>query len=114
MLLYIICYNDNKLFSIHSCLIKREGASEGTVGSLDSLELYNFNEKISGTPKILKKKWGHFLKLDILKMSVFQNAKNKFSKKNEKSIFTQGCFKYQKNTPKFVTIKFYSFFEKGF
>ena len=29
----------------------REGVSEGTVGSLDSLELYNFNEKISGTPK---------------------------------------------------------------
>ena len=25
----------------------REGASEGTVGSLD---FYNFNEKISGTP----------------------------------------------------------------
>jgi len=33
-----------------------------------------------------KKKWGHFLKLDILKMSIFQNAKNKFYKKIEKSV----------------------------
>jgi hypothetical protein len=33
-----------------------------------------------------KKKWGHFLKLDIFKMSIFQNAKNKFSEKNENSI----------------------------
>jgi len=51
-----------------------------------------------------KKKWGHFLKLDILKMSIFQNAKNKFSEKNENSIFTRRCFKYQKNTSKIVTI----------
>uniref|UniRef100_A0A6C0HB97 Uncharacterized protein n=1 Tax=viral metagenome TaxID=1070528 RepID=A0A6C0HB97_9ZZZZ len=47
-------------------------------------------------------------------MSNFQNAKNKFSKKNEKTVFTQGCFKYQKNTSKCVTINFYSFFGKGF
>uniref|UniRef100_A0A6C0HAF2 Uncharacterized protein n=1 Tax=viral metagenome TaxID=1070528 RepID=A0A6C0HAF2_9ZZZZ len=38
-------------------------------------------------------------------MSVFQNAIIKFSEKNEKSIFTRGRFKYQKNTPKVVTIK---------
>uniref|UniRef100_A0A6C0EAW5 Uncharacterized protein n=1 Tax=viral metagenome TaxID=1070528 RepID=A0A6C0EAW5_9ZZZZ len=30
-------------------------------------------------------------------MSVFQNAKNKFSEKNEKSIFTRGCFKIHLN-----------------
>jgi hypothetical protein len=41
-------------------------------------------------------------------MSNFQNAKNKFYKKIEKNNFTQGCFKYQKNTPKVVTIKFLS------
>jgi len=52
-----------------------------------------------------KKKWAHFSKMDILKMSVFQNAIIKFSEKNEKSIFTRGRFKYQKNTPKVVTIK---------
>jgi hypothetical protein len=40
-------------------------------------------------------------------MSIFQNAKNKFSEKNEKINFTQGCFKFQKNTPKVVTIKFF-------
>jgi hypothetical protein len=41
------------------------------VGSLD---LYNFNEIISGTPlKNRKKKWGHFLKMDIFKMSIFEN-----------------------------------------
>ena len=45
--------------------------------------------------KILKKKWGHFSKMDILKMSNFKKAKNKFYKKNEKSNFTQGCFKCQ-------------------
>ena len=54
-----------------------------------------------------KKKWVHFLKLDILKMSKIQNAIIKFYKKNEKSIFTRRCFKYQKNTPKFVTIIFF-------
>ena len=32
-------------------IIRREGASEGTYGSLDSLELYNFNEIICGTLK---------------------------------------------------------------
>ena len=32
-------------------IIRMEGASEGTVGSLDSLDLYNFNEIICGTVK---------------------------------------------------------------
>jgi hypothetical protein len=50
--------------------------------------------------------------MDILKMSNFQNAIIKFSKKNEKSIFTRKRFKYQKNTPKVVTIKFLLLFEK--
>ena len=54
-----------------------------------------------------KKKWVHFLFLDILKMSKIQNAIIKFYKKNEKSIFTRRCFKKQKNTPKFVTIIFF-------
>jgi hypothetical protein len=40
-------------------------------------------------------------------MSKIQNAIIKFYKKNEKSIFTRRCFKYQKNTPKFVTIIFF-------
>ena len=35
--------------------MKREGASEGTYGSL---ELYNFNEIISGTPKNSGKEMG--------------------------------------------------------
>jgi len=54
-----------------------------------------------------KKKWGHFSKMDILKMSNFQNAIIKFSKKNQKTHFTRGRFKYQKNTPKFVSIIFF-------
>jgi hypothetical protein len=54
-----------------------------------------------------KKKWAHFSKMDILKMSIFQNAKNKFSEKYEKTRFTRRCFKFQKNTPKVVTIKFF-------
>jgi hypothetical protein len=54
-----------------------------------------------------KKKWGHFSKMDILKMSNFQNAIIKFSEKNQNSIFTHICFKYQKNTPKGVTIIFF-------
>ncbi|NDC83589.1 hypothetical protein EB093_08025 [bacterium] len=74
----------------------------------------NLTKKLVVPLKNRKKKWGHFLFLDILKMSNFQNAKNKFSKKNEKTVFTQGCFKYQKNTSKCVTINFYSFFGKGF
>jgi hypothetical protein len=40
-------------------------------------------------------------------MSNFQNAIIKFYKKNEKSNFTRRCFKYQKNTPKIVTIIFF-------
>jgi hypothetical protein len=35
-----------------------------------------------------------------------------FQKKNEKSIFTRGRFKYQKNTPILVTITFLLLFEK--
>ena len=45
-------------------------------------------------------------------MSVFQNAIIKFYKKNENLIFTRGCFKFQKNTPKVVSIFFYIFFRK--
>jgi hypothetical protein len=33
-----------------------------------------------------KKKWAHFSKMSVFKMSVFQNAIIKFSEKNEKSI----------------------------
>ena len=55
--------------------------------SYNIYKLYKFNEIISGTPlKILKKKWGHFLKMDILKMSNFQKAIIKFYKKSEKSV----------------------------
>ena len=53
-----------------------------------------------------KKKWAHFSKTDIYKMSIFQNAKNKFSEKNEKTSFTRRRFKYRKNTAFFVTILF--------
>jgi hypothetical protein len=44
--------------------------------------------------------------MDILKMSNFQNAIIKFSEKNEKSGFTHRRFKFQKNTPKVVSIIF--------
>jgi len=54
-----------------------------------------------------KKKWVQFLFLDILKMSNFEKAMNKFSEKIKKSIFTRRCFKYQQNTPKNVTINFF-------
>jgi len=37
----------------------REGASQGTYGSLD---LYNFNEIISGTPKKSEKEMGSLFK----------------------------------------------------
>jgi hypothetical protein len=59
-----------------------------------------------------KKKWGYFSKMDILKMSNFQNAIIKFKKKIQKSIFTRRCFKIQKNTPKVVTIIFLLLFGK--
>jgi hypothetical protein len=56
--------------------------------------------------KISKKKWGHFLKMDILKISNFQKAIIKFSEKSEKFSFTHIRFKYQKNTSNFVSIIF--------
>jgi hypothetical protein len=91
----------------------REGSSKGTVGSLDSLDSLEFyiilTKKLVVPLKNRKKKWGHFLKLDILKMSIFQNAIIKFYKKSEKTIFTRICFKYQKNHLIFVIIKFYYF-----
>jgi hypothetical protein len=59
-----------------------------------------------------KKKWGHFSKMDILKMSNFQNAIIKFYKKSEKTSFARKRFKFQKNTPKVVTIFFLLLFEK--
>jgi len=62
--------------------------------------------------KILEKKWGHFLKMDILKMSNFQNLGVNVGKKNENLIFTRRCFKYQKNRSKVVIIIFYIFFRK--
>jgi hypothetical protein len=41
----------------------REGSSKGTVGSLDSLDLYKFNEIISGTPKKSQKEMGSLFKI---------------------------------------------------
>jgi hypothetical protein len=58
------------LFSIVIYLIKREGASEGTVGSLD---LYKYCVIISGTPKNSEKEmgslfiFGHFKNVQISK-----------------------------------------------
>ena len=47
--------------------IIKEGASEGTVGSLDSLELYKFNVIISGTPKKSEKEMGSLFKIGHFK-----------------------------------------------
>jgi hypothetical protein len=48
--------------------------SEGTVGSLDSLELYNFNEIISGTPKKSEKEMGSLLKIGHFKNVQFSKC----------------------------------------
>ena len=45
----------------------REGTSEGTVGSLDSLDLYKFNEIISGIPKKSEKEMGSLFKIGHFK-----------------------------------------------
>ena len=66
----------------------------------------NLTKKLVVPLKNRKKKWGHFLFLDIFKMSNFEKAMNKFYKKIKKSIFTHRCFKHQKNTQNVVTIKF--------